>query len=649
VHVSVLRDSAFARKKGHELSAMTSRHLLIALSLIVLTIVVFAPIGGYGFINYDDGAYVIENVHVIGGLSSQNISWAFSFESCGATSNWHPLTWLSLMADVTLFGVNPSRHHLVNLALHVVNVLLLFAILIRMTQAIGQSAFVAAIFAIHPLHVESVAWISERKDVLSTVFVLLTILTWLQYVRAKQQRWHIVSLCCFILSLLSKQMYVTLPFLLLLLDYWPLQRLTSTANDREVANGVFQQILRLTTEKLLYLLIAAVFCVIAFVGQKHGGAVGTFEDFPFVQRCLNAVVTYVVYLWQTIWPTNLAVFYPYPQHTQWLLAIMAGIILVAITSCVLKFRFRHPYLIVGWLWYTGTLVPVIGLVQIGQQRMADRYMYFPMIGLLVGSTCWLATWAADQPRRIKSLQCIALIIIIVMSCVCRVQTTHWKNSVTLFTHAADVAESSLAYTKLGYERAQVARFSAAIILFQRALRLDPNYVAAHSSLGNTYLAEGNPQRAIQHFQKVIKLDPDHAEAHYNLGIIFSGLGQLAGAVKHYELALLVDPDNAQVHVNLGVAFLRLKENPKAFGHLKQAIEIEPELPEAHFNLASLLVSVERESEAIIHFQKGLESRPNVKEVHRELARLYLKQGSSRLAKKHRQLADGNAGTQLQAD
>jgi Flp pilus assembly protein TadD len=632
---------------------MINRHLLIAAALVGLTIVVFAPVSGYGFINFDDGAYVTENVHVTGGLSWQNVAWAFSFKSCEDTGNWHPLTWLSLMTDITTFGVNPSRLHLVNLTMHVVNVLLLYVILIRMTGAVGQSAFVAAVFAVHPLHVESVAWISERKDVLSTLFVLLTILAWLQYVRTTRQRWHILSLCCFVLSLLSKQMYVTLPVLLLLLDYWPLQRLTLSKSNREDGDGVGvsvgQQCWRLATEKLFYLLIAVIFCVIAFVGQQQGGAVGTFEDYPVVQRCLNAVVTYVVYLWQTVWPANLAVFYTYTRHNQWVLAGMAGFILTGITAYAVSSRIRHPYLIVGWLWYVVTLAPVIGLVQIGRQRMADRYMYFPMVGLLVGGTWLLTAWASKNPLRQKYLPRVALLFTFAIACAGSVQATRWKDSVTLFTHAANVAESSLAFTKLGYEQAQLGEFSAATVLFHRALRLDPHYVAAHNSLGNTCLAQGDSEQAIRHFRKAIELDPGHAEAHYNLGIIFSGRGQLAEGVAHYESALRIDPDNAQVHANLGIASLILKETSKAFEHLNRAIEIDPELPEAHFTLASLLVSLERESEAISHFQKGLQTRPNAQEVHRELARLYLQQGNSQLANKHQQLADGNGGATLRAE
>ena len=615
---------------------MKSCFLLIAALLVILTFVVFAPVFGHGFINYDDGAYVTENRHVTSGLSWPNVSWAFSFSSCEDTGNWHPLTWLSLMSDVTLFGVNPSRMHLVNLMIHIFNVLLLFVVLTKMTNAVWPSAFVAAVFGVHPLHVESVAWISERKDVLSTFFVFLAILSHLQFVARDRKRWHIVSLLFFVLSLMSKQMYVTLPFLLLLLDYWPLKRFTKVSGISECDHG--QSLRKLVVEKLPFLLTTVLFSVCAFAGQRRGGAIGSFEEFSALQRCLNACVSYVAYLWQTIWPVDLVVFYPYPQQLPWGQAILAVVILTVVTVCAARMRTHQPNLIVGWLWYVGTLVPVIGVVQIGRQRMADRYMYFPMIGLLVGIVWLVSKWAAAQPSRQKFLQAAGVTVVVGLACVARIQTSYWADSLTLFSHAAEVAESSLAYTKVGYERAQLGEFGAATRLFHSALRLDPDYVAAHNSLGNTCLAEGNPHEAIPHFKRAIELDPDHAEAHYNLGIIYSWLGQLTQAVAHYENALRMDSDDASIHTNLGIAHMMLKQNPDALDHLQRAIAIEPDLAEANFTLGNLLSSLERDSEAIMHFQRVLKTRPNSLEVHHELARLYEKHGNSELAARHRRLS-----------
>lgn len=614
---------------------MKCRLLLIAASLVALTLLVFLPVRNFGFINYDDGAYVTENRHVSSGLTWENVVWAFRPESCEATSNWHPLTWLSLMTDVALCGVNGPCMHLVNLLLHTVNVLLLFALLVRMTGAEWPSAFVAAVFAIHPLHVESVAWISERKDVLSTCFALLTLLAHTQYVVTRQSRWLVSALAAYILSLLSKQMYVTLPFLLLVLDYWPLRRMSATAT----AEGSQQTTRALLVEKVPYLLVAVVFSVIAFVGQRRGGAVRSIEEYSILQRLLNACVSYAAYLKKAFWPADLAVFYPYPNHLPWGAAISSLLLLGALTVWIVRVRKRHPYLLSGWLWYLGILVPVLGLVQIGRQRMADRYMYFPLIGLTLGLTWLVLSWCKGQPLRQRLSRGLGALIIIALAMTSRVQVSYWKDSETLFTHAGKVAESSLAYTKLGYEKAQQGELTAAANLFHRALDLDPEYVAALSSLGNTWLARGNPQQAIRYFQKVIALDPEHAEAQYNLGIVYSLQGDPSDAVEHYDQALRVDPENAMVHANLGIALLELERVGQAKHHLERAVALEPELPQAHYYLAKILAADSREAEAIKHLQIVLRNRPGSADVYRELANLHERLGDLKRAAEFRKLAD----------
>ncbi len=615
---------------------MKSPSPLAAATLTAVTIFVFAPTLGHGFINYDDGAYVTENTHVLDGLSWETISWAFSFSSTEATSNWHPLTWLSHMADVSLFGENPSRMHLVNLFLHLANVLLLYAALVKMTHKVWPSFFVAIVFAIHPLHVESVVWISERKDLLSTFFVLLAILSHLHFTIGNLIRWQVAAVVFFILSLMSKQMYVTLPFLLLLLDYWPLNRLETFTQ----AGILPQKSLRtLIIEKLPFFFVTVVFCVVAFSGQSHGGAVGSLEDYSIPQRSLNALTSYTGYIWQTLWPMNLAVFYPYPKELPWLPAMISLLILTTITLGVIELRTRHPYVMIGWFWYLGTLVPVIGLVQIGRQRMADRYMYFPMIGLLIAVVWLVLKWAKDQQSRHEILKIVGVVIVVGLAFLARNQSSYWKDSVTLFTHAAEVSESSLASTKLGYEQAQLGELDAARKLFLHALQLDPDYVSAHSSLGNTYLAQGEPQKAIRHFERAIKLDPSYAEAQYNLGITYSWRGDLEKSVKHYNLALKIDPNNANIHANLGTTYLMIKQDSEALVHLQKAIEIDPDLVEAHFALGNVLSSLKKNSDAIKHFEIVLKTRPNANEVHRELARLYTEEGNTQLATTHRELAE----------
>ncbi|MEQ9409972.1 MAG: tetratricopeptide repeat protein [Fuerstiella sp.] len=648
---------------------MKSHRLWIAGLLTVLTFLVFSPVLRFGFVNFDDGAYVTENPRVLAGLSWQNVIWAFSFDSCEPTSNWHPLTWLSLMADVTIFGAQAGPMHAVNLVLHLINVVLLFLVLEKMTGATEASAFVAAVFGVHPLHVESVAWISERKDVLSTLFILLTIRCHLLHVQTGRFVWNAAALVLFLLSLMSKQMYVTLPFLLLLFDYWPLRRLSAAPNGDHVKSvrsvivafrsakerpfaerkATSQSVIDrtflksatvwpLVREKIPLLLTAVLFSVVAFAGQRSGGAVGSLEDYSILQRVLNACVSYAAYLSQTVWPLNLAVFYPYPDQLPWGRAALSLVLLGGITLAVIRLRDRHPELPVGWFWYLGTLVPVIGLVQIGRQSMADRYMYFPMTGLLVAVT-WLAVGITrDQPGRRRVLQICGISVVLLLAVAGRIQTTYWKDSLTLFTRAAAAAESSLAYTKLGYERAQQREFDAATTLLHRALRLDPDYTAAHSSLGNTYLAEGNAELALQHFHRVIELQPDHAEAHYNLGIIYARLGQVSTAVLHYEAALKASPKDASIHSNLGIAFLMLGRKPEALNHLERALELQPDLPEAHFTLGSVLAAEGREAEAIGHLKQGLQSRPDAAEAHERLGQLYLSQGETALGEHHLQQA-----------
>lgn len=597
---------------------MTSRLLLIAVSLVALTLLVYLPVRDYGFINYDDGPYVMQNRQVTGGLTRENILWAFRPESCEATSNWHPLTWLSLMADVSACGVSAPCMHRVNLALHTINVLLLFVLLVRMTDAMWPSAFVAAAFAIHPLHVESVAWISERKDVLSTMFVLLAMLAHLRYVTSQRVRWLAVALCAYTLSLLAKQMYVTLPLLLLLLDYWPLQRMAPDA-DRQGRRPTLRS---LVVEKVPYLLLGIAFSAIAFAGQRRGGAVRSIEEYPILLRLLNAAVSYAAYVRKAIWPTDLAVFYPYPKDLPWLAASGSLVLLSLVTILVVRSRRRHPYLMCGWLWYLGTLVPVLGLIQIGRQSMADRYMYFPLIGLAI-AVSWLAwTWAKEHRTRLGPLSVVAGLAVVGMAVGGRWQVSYWKDSETLFAHAAEVAESSLAYTKLGYEQAQRGESAAAANLLHRALKLDPEHVAALASLGNTYIVRGDIRLAARYLHKAVELDPDHAEAHYNLGIVYTWQKDFETAITHYREALRVDPDNAMIHTNLAVALQALGKTPDAQSHLQQAIAIEPDLPEAHFHLAQILAADSREREAIEHLQIVLRTRPDSPDVQQQLADLH---------------------------
>lgn len=608
---------------------------MLCVSLSAITLAVYLPVHGFDFVNYDDGAYVTENAHVKTGLSWTNVRWAFSFKSSLDTGNWHPLTWLSLMADVSLFGQNAGRLHLVNVVIHVGNVLLVFIVMLKATGVAGRSAFVAAVFAVHPLHVESVAWISERKDVLSTFFALLTLWAHLNFLQQSRRSWQLTALFFFTVSLMCKQMYVTLPCVMLLMDVWPLKRITIPESDTTTPNQI--SIRQLLSEKAPFFFLAVLFSIVAFLGQRHGGAVGTLEEYSLTQRMLNGCISYVVYLWKTVVPVNLAVFYPYPTQALWIPAGLSAAFLAVMTVTAVRQRDRFPELLVGWLWYLGTLVPVIGIVQIGRQSMADRYMYFPMIGLLAAVT-WFVSRAADADK-VKFFRAAGIGLILLLAVMARRQVMHWRNSLDLFSRAAAVAPSSLAYTKLGYERAQLREFDAAANLLNRALRLDTEYVAAHTSLANVLLLEGQPQEAIVHFKRAIELEPGHAEAHYNLGLIYTKLGELTEARKHYESALLAAPDNPQIHTNLAIACIMQKQESQALIHLEAALRIDNDLPEALFAIGNLLASLERTEEAVVHLKKLLLIRPDSSSLHLLLASLYEQLGKPSLARSHRERAE----------
>lgn len=614
---------------------MRGEALITGCLLVGLTVFVFAPVQDFGFVNYDDGAYVTENPHVRQGLTESSVRWAISFDSSEPTSNWHPLTWLSLMADVSVFGLNPAAMHVVNLALHVGNVLLLFFILRSATGTGGCSAFVAGVFAIHPLHVESVVWISERKDVLSTLWILLALAAHLKYVSTQKTGWHVAALLLFVCSLMTKQMYVTFPFLLLLVDFWPLRRITENGETESFATVAW----RLIWEKKFYFFVTALFCVIAVIGQERGGAIGSLRDFSLQHRIMNAILSYVRYLGKTFWPQDLAVFYPYPQDFSVVLVLLAAGFLMAVSWIAVRLRNRAPAVVTGWFWFLGTLVPVIGLVQIGRQSMADRYMYFPLIGVTIAVAWPVATFAKRFSNGQRGLQISGLAIVIVLAALARHQTGHWKDSLTLFSHAAAVAESPLALTKVGYERAQRGEFDAAANVLHRALRLDPDYVAAHTSLGNTFLAEGRIQEAIRHFETAAKLDPEHAEAHYNLGVIHARMGDQSQAITHYSRALQIQEDNASIHANLGIAYVISQRPQDAKSHLNRALELDPQLIQARMTLARVFADEDKPQQAIDQLLQALKAHPQLIPVHSQLAELYTTVGNDVFAKKHKLKVD----------
>lgn len=560
----------------------------------------YARVWQHGFVNLDDAQYVSDNPAVSGGLSARGLSWAFTTPHAG---NWHPLTWLSHMLDVELYGMNAGPHHLTSLLLHVASALLLFGLLHRMTGALFRSAFVAALFALHPLHVESVAWVAERKDVLSTLFFLLTIRAYLAYVRRPRPSRYALVLVLFALGLMAKPMLVTLPFVLLLLDYWPLGRAPSR---------------RLVVEKLPLLALALASSVVTFLVQQQAGAVKGLDALPFDHRLANAVMAYAAYIGKMLWPVQLAAIYPYPaSRSAWLVAAAAAG-LIAVTVLTLRAARRHPYLPVGWLWYLGTLMPVIGLVQVGSQPMADRYTYVPLIGLFLIVAWGMPDLLARWPHRDLALGVAAGSVILGCALAARAQVRHWRNSVALWQHALEVTtENPRAHNNLGHALAREGRGREAIGYYTEAVRIKPDYAEAHNNIGYALADQGRVREAIAHYSEALRVLPDYAEAHNNLGVALAGEGNADGAIQHLSDAVRIEPGRAEAHNNLGAVLAGQGRLEDAIRHLAEAVELRPgyadarrNLAMAHYERAVTLAGQGRTSEAVGHLESVLKLDPS---------------------------------------
>jgi protein O-mannosyl-transferase len=589
---------------------------LTALWLALGTVALYWPATSHDFVNYDDQEYVTENPIVQGGLNWEGMTWAFSKAVCG---NWQPMTVLSHMLDCQVFGLTPWGHHLTSLLLHALNAALVFMVLNQMTGARWRSLFVAALFAAHPLRVESVAWVAERKDVLSGFFGLLALIFYARYAKKSRgsEQWsvasnqissaplnglskqtpdhsalttdhqslitdrrslaYLLSLLCLALGFLSKPMLVTWPLVMLVLDYWPLERFKPGCAWR------------LVREKAPFLALATTASVVTFVVQQHRGALTMVGNLPFGARSGNALVSYCRYLGKLFWPTDLAVFYPHPGHWPLQTVLRAGGLILGISMLLVAQRRRSPFLLVGWLWFLGVLVPVIGLVQIGGQAMADRYTYLPSLGPLI-----LVVWGAYKLTKRwhygVTLAAVASSAAIVL-CVAltRQQLEHWANSEELFRHALAVTEANyIAHDGLGTALARKGQLDEAISHHQEAIRLKPDFTQAHNNLGYAFVRKGRTAEAISHYQEAIRLRPDNADAHYNLGISLGRLGQLDEAIREFQEALRLKPDNADAHNNLGVVLGMKGQLDGAISQFQEALRLKPDSVDARNNLARVL-------------------------------------------------------------
>jgi tetratricopeptide (TPR) repeat protein len=568
--------------------------------LMLVTVAVYGPATSFQFLNTDDGLLFSENPHVRAGLTAESFKWAWTSV---VTGNWHPITMLSFLLDCQLFGVKPWWPHLVNVLLHAANTVLLFGLLQRMTRATWRSAMVAALFALHPLHVESVAWMAERKDVLSTFFWFLTTWAYLRYTQ-NHFKYYALSLLFFALGLMSKPMLVTLPFTLLLLDYWPLERM--------------KQGWRLLWEKVPFLAMSAVMCVVTFLAQKESGAMPLSGSLSVGNRIGNALISYMRYAEKMFWPrhlTGLCLLGVDAGQWRWWEALLAALLLVAASALVLWQWRRRPYLAMGWFWYLGTLVPVIGLVQVGGQAMADRYTYVPLIGLFV-MVVWGGWETAERLQWAKAVPVAAAGSLAACAALTVHQEFFWKNEKAYNERLVEVSPHNyIGLRDLGICWLEEKRTNEAISNFQYAIQLNPTYAGAHQSLGIVLQRLGNTGEAIRQFQEAIRFRAHYAEAYDGLGTAFDTMGRFDEAVRQYREAIRSNPDDARIHYNLAGSLHREGQIDEALKELQQAIRLQPDCAEAYNNVGAILEEKGQPDQAIRQYQEAVRLQPESAQFH----------------------------------
>jgi protein O-mannosyl-transferase len=591
--------------------------LLISL-LAVMVAGAYLKTAGNGFINYDDPLYVTENNHVSAGLTQKGVLWALT---AFHAANWHPITWLSHMVDAHLFGLNPAGHHLTSVFFHVANTLLLFFLFKNSSRSFWKPFALASLFGLHPLHVESVAWVAERKDVLSTLFWLLTMLAYGHYASRRNKPAYALALIFFALGLMAKPMLVTLPLVLLLWDLWPLRRYSPV-------NGEGKPLSLLLLEKVPFFILAAASCVMTYHAQQAGGAVASMRSVPFDFRLINALVSYWDYVWKFVWPHKLAIIYPLPATRALLTGIIAGTALMAVSVVFWYWRQRHLFLLVGWAWFLGTLVPVIGLVQVGDQAMADRYTYVPSIGFFLIVVWGVSSIAHRYRSGTKVLSALAVAICISLVPVTWIQVGYWRDSVTLFSHATEVVPGSVtALRNLGEAYAEQKNLAAAQIAFQEALRLSPDNDRTHAEWGFALETAGSYDEALSHYREAVRINPGYAAVHNNMANILVQNGNLIEALSHYREAQLFDPENPDIAFHLGVALATQGDVAAAELQFVRALKLRPDFSEAHYNLGVALAKTGRFAEAKNHFAEALRIDPSLAEARQALEAVRRRMGN----------------------
>lgn len=585
--------------------------LWLVLVLAAGTAILYWPVIGHQFIGYDDNEYLVQNWHIHSGVTWRAISWAFG---SGYASNWHPLTWVSHMLDWQLYGANPAGHHFTNLAIHAINSVLLFVLLQQMTRATWRSAFVAALFAWHPLHVESVAWAAERKDLLCAFFWILSLMTYTQYIRKKaviteSQRnpnlYYGLSLAFFALALMSKPMAVTLPCVLLLIDFWPLDRVSiSTTADR-------QNLKVLILEKLPFFSFAVMASIITFKVQQAGGAVNSVANAPVALRLENAFVAYLRYVAKTIWPAHLAIPYPLDSHLPMVSVLSAVLFFLVAGAAAFWLAKRAPYVMTGWFWFAGTLVPVIGIIQVGAQSMADRYTYIPSIGLFIVCVWGAVDLFSKAPQTARNVLAGAGAMVLVACLVlARHQLGYWQNGETLFRHAIAVTDRNyLAYSSLSTSLQEEGRVDEAIQCAVEAVKIQPDFPEGHYNLGTLFLNTGKTDEAIEQFEMALRQNPRFVDAQNNLGKAYQTEGKLDEAAAHLAAAHSYSPNDPEILYNVGSVLLMQSKLPEAAACFSEALRINPEYADAHGNLGVIMMRMGRSEEGTLEFAEKVRLKP----------------------------------------
>jgi protein O-mannosyl-transferase len=650
--------------------------LLIYLFLTAATLLAFWQVNQCDFVDFDDPSYVTENFHIQHGITTEAIRWAFT---TGHSSNWHPVTWISHMLDVELFGLKPRWHHLTNLLFHIANTLLLFFVFRRMTKATWQSAFVAALFALHPLHVESVAWVAERKDVLSTFFWMLTMGAYAHYVEHPRFRSYLAVFTFLALGLMAKPMLVTLPFVLLLLDYWPLQRFEQKTPAQEIPAEInkpvsaskrkgissrkhtVQAIVKeekpadrryqwalvrpLLIEKMPFFALAALSSIATFIVQKKGGSVASLEVIPPGVRIANAFVSYIIYIGKAIWPGNLAVLYLHPGWWPLWQVLGAVLLLIAVTLIVIRQAKRFPYMATGWLWFAVTLVPVIGIVQVGLQAMADRYTYVPLIGLFIMAAWGIPELLKHWRYRKEALAVSSALIFPCLFFFTWTQVGYWRSNITLFGHALEAtSDNYVIQENRGAAYAKLGNYSRAIEDYDRAIEINPQYSEAYNNRGVAYGKLGNYRRAIEDYDRAIEIDPECVLSYVYRGAAYLELANPGQALSDYDRAIAIDPENPDGYSNRGAAYDKLGNYRQAISDYDRAIELNHEYAWAYNGRGASYAKLGNRSQAISDYDKAIEIKPEYAEARYNRGVLYQGLGNHRQA-----IEDYNRAIEIKPD